>query len=790
MPNILHASLEYKKGVGGIKAVLTGLLPAQASNGVFNVAIITPFYDVYNEFYLSKSIELLGIIKHIYKGRIFCSEVVKVITDNDTHNPIMHFMIRPTHNSPVAWIFNIGDEKKLYQAFPHSEPGNRVEYFVSAVAALLRLGLHDFPNYDIFHAHAWHTGLAGCLMKEFENLSLYRDLNPNNQPLRKIPHFISTVHMLTSAEHGQLTTIESVKGFLASVGLPADIIHRFPEHRNSIQENYLKRVVFALLYSDMVTMVSKGLVTEVVNGQAAGLEKIFADLARQNRLYGITNGITVGNWDARQEHNLPGFNFKNELSIIESKKRIKDFLVTKYSKLQADKIWFVFVGRFAAEKGVDMLLPAVEAINQIGANLIIMGTHVAYVTKNNVKVPAYQDLFDEINQKDNVVVIDEAEEQKKVGKLFRAAAQYMLIVSHNEACGLVSMEGFANAALAVGPKIQGVPDSVRGLVEDPQNGTGFLYSDEPEYRIENLKSAINLAVEYYNKKSATNTIEPELRRILEHVNQFDWNATPLREYIELYARVLQQPLLTYDQVRVTTAPSMLHQFSGQTRSVFSGKIFQLGFNKCGSQTIHNYLWLNGVKCLHYGNVSGSIARRIMANFTRGEPLIGPEYDQYYGFFDMEDPYAQPPIYIAPEMFRLLDQQYKDSKFILNTRPKENWIRSRLSHVDQTNGKRYVDALLDFYRRQNPNFTEVDLIELWSKQWDEHHAAVLDYFKDRPQDLLIINIDEGTDLEKGQKIADFFAGRYMLDPNKFGHLNRTPQLQTTHEVGRLKPVALP
>lgn len=765
MISVLHASLEYKKGVGGIKAVLVGLLPAQMRKRDLAVTVITPFYDVYLEFYRDQEIEFLDTIAHIYKGKRFVSKIFRVITEVVDDKPIYHYMISPGTNSPVAWLFNIKDEKNLYQPFPYSEPGNRIEYFVSAVASLVRIGIKDFPEFDIFHAHAWHTGLAGCLMKEFENLD-YQQLIPDaSQQLRKIPYFISTVHMLTAAEHGQLTTAAAVKAFLQSVGLPLDIIYKFPGHRKSIHENYLKRVVFALLYADMVSMVSKGIVTEVTNGQAAGLEKIFDDLAKQDRLCGITNGINVGQWDATKTSNLQDLAFTpNSVPINISKKNIKELLAATYTKLDPSKIWFLFVGRFAQEKGMDMLLPALEAINEIGANFIIMGVHVSNIISEGKQIPRYQELMETIKQQDNVVVIEDPNEQKEFGKKFRAATEYMLVLSHNEACGLVSMEGLANAALTVGPKIQGVPDSVRPIENNFLTGTGFLYSDDLETRNTNLQTAIKSANAYYQARIADGTLNSLLARLLITAQEFDWDTTPAIEYKQMYSNVLQRPLLTYDQIRSTSDSVFLTQFSGLTTSTHRGKIFQLGFNKCGSQTIHNFFCVNGIRCLHYGDKNGSIARKIHANYLAGEALIGPEYDQFYGFFDMEDPYAEPPIYIAPLLFKQLDQQHPGSYFILNTRTKVNWLSSRCAHTDQTNGIKYLDVLCQRYK-----LSPAKLIARWSQEWDDHHAAVLEYFKDRPQDLLVYNIET----DQPQKICDFFADRFNLDPKLFSHLNKTP-----------------
>lgn len=43
----------------------------------------------------------------------------------------------------------------------------------------------------------------------------------------------------------------------------------------------------------------------------------------------------------------------------------------------------------------------------------------------------------------------------------------------------------------------------------------------------------------------------------------------------------------------------------------------------------------------------------------------------------------------------------------------------------------------------------EVVQLWERQWDSHLTAVQDYFKDRPQHLLVLNI---TDPHAGENLA--------------------------------------
>jgi glycogen synthase len=767
MQEILHISLEFKKGVGGIKAVTTGLLPALVRKSDFNISIVTPYFDVYHDFYSGNSLQNITTITHIYRGKEFKSDIFRACTDIIDGAPIYHYLIKPEKNSPVAWLFNIKDEKNMYQSFPHSEAANRINYFNGAVAVMIRVFNAHIPQFDLVHGHTWLTGLAGCLVKEFENLPKYQKIiEASAQPLNKIPHLISTVHMLINGNNGHLTSAESVHSLLEAIGLPNDFTQYFEPYKDYINENNLKQVVLSLIYADCVTTVSKGLAHEVINGKGEGLDEIFIKLAQQERLHGILNGTTIANTDATSISKLGEFAFKPGLiNIHTSKHNIKMHLAGKYPNLDPSKLWFLFIGRFSPEKGMDMLPHALDAIRAVHGNFIIMGMHVTTTIKDGQTIARYQEEIDTLKAFDNVVVIDNQAEQQEVGMLFRAASQITLVLSHNEACGLPPMEGFACGNIAIAANVQGLPDSVIPLKQYPASGTGFLYEDNEEDRYENVKNAIIEAAEFYTTQINHGTIDILMQRLLLQAQKFDWDAKPANEYSQLYHKVLQQEVLTYDNIRAKFTPlPLVRQVNGQSIASTTNipKIFQVGFNKCGTQTLHDFFWANKIRSIHYG--CGKLAVSIDDNYMHNRPLISAEYQSYCGFFDMENIYADEPIYIAQKMFKELDNQYPGSKFILPVRDKAAWLNSRSKHIDIANQRTYVEVLCQQY-----NITKDELIDKWSQEWDKHHAEVLEHFKDRPQDLLIFHVGQ----DSPEKICEFFKDYFHLNPELYKHLNKTP-----------------
>lgn len=222
--NVLFGTQEYTIQAGGVGSVTVGLSQALVKKG-FNVYIVTPFFDAYYDFYENKEIEHITSVRHIYKGKQFRSDILHVLVDILDGQPLYHYLIRPEKNSSVAWLFNIEKNgANIYQSFTWSEAHNRREYFNSAVAAMLRVADPKLPTFDIYHSHTWHTGLAGILAKEMENLPKWQEilLTYKDNP-KKIPYMVSTVHMLLDTEHGQLTNKETIRNLLFSVGLPSDL---------------------------------------------------------------------------------------------------------------------------------------------------------------------------------------------------------------------------------------------------------------------------------------------------------------------------------------------------------------------------------------------------------------------------------------------------------------------------------------------------------------------------------------------------------------------------------------
>jgi hypothetical protein len=153
------------------------------------------------------------------------------------------------------------------------------------------------------------------------------------------------------------------------------------------------------------------------------------------------------------------------------------------------------------------------------------------------------------------------------------------------------------------------------------------------------------------------------------------------------------------------------------------RIFGIGLSRTGTTSLHFLLESLGYKSRHFVN----------------ELILDPnwELDSNYNVF-MDSP--------IPLLYQQLDRKYPNSKFILTIRSKNNWLESMKWMF--THGKVIWNwpSSTQEYHRKFYHTTHYNRRVL-SKHYDVFHNDVGNYFKSRPGDLLILNIDEGLSVKK-------------------------------------------
>lgn len=185
------------------------------------------------------------------------------------------------------------------------------------------------------------------------------------------------------------------------------------------------------------------------------------------------------------------------------------------------------------------------------------------------------------------------------------------------------------------------------------------------------------------------------------------------------------------------------------------KVFQIGFNKCGTRTIHQFLKKNGLRTIHWDD--GNLARTMVQNLLDGRPLLRG-YDENFDVFTDMEWVTREVIVEGFKLFPYLARDYPGARFILNTREREDWVKSRSGHG---NGH-YINK----WKRASGLDPDA-LVEHWRQDWDHHHARVAEFFADKPGQLLKFHIAN----DPPQTIADFLP-EHDIDASLYYQVGKT------------------
>jgi hypothetical protein len=192
-------------------------------------------------------------------------------------------------------------------------------------------------------------------------------------------------------------------------------------------------------------------------------------------------------------------------------------------------------------------------------------------------------------------------------------------------------------------------------------------------------------------------------------------------------------------------------------------VFFIGFNKCGTKSLHGLFEGCGYRSLHtrWKRLTGkkvNIAQQFSRNIAAGAPILSGlgNGDVFSDLTSVSDSQVIEACLFYKELYR----EYPDAYFVLNTRPVEHWIRSRLNHSNDKVGsftERYMRATGD---------TQDQVIERWRTAFIEHHEDVRSFFKDKGRFLQFSIYDDVTSL------LNFVRDDYVLSASKWVHRGKT------------------
>lgn len=161
------------------------------------------------------------------------------------------------------------------------------------------------------------------------------------------------------------------------------------------------------------------------------------------------------------------------------------------------------------------------------------------------------------------------------------------------------------------------------------------------------------------------------------------------------------------------------------------RVFGIGFHKTGTTSLHEAFKILGFDSLHWG--TNRKAWRIFNEMNSLGRSIALE--QSYSACDN-------PI---PLFYKKLDVAYPDSKFILTIRDEDGWLKSVEGLWDPKTNP-YYDWDKQPYSHQihEALYGRRDFdADTFLARYRQHNLEVMEYFKDRPDDLMVLDVDNGV-----------------------------------------------
>lgn len=373
----------------------------------------------------------------------------------------------------------------------YADNDRRFTFFQRAVlSAIDKLALDP----EIVHCHDWQTGLIPVYLKNRE----FR-----GSRFKKI-RTVFTVHNL------------AYQGNFPPDSLPVTGLG-WEHFRFDLLEFYGK-VSFikgGLVFADAITTVSERYVREIQTKEfGCGLDAVLRERAID--LHGIVNGINPAEWDPSVESGLAA-NFSS--SNLTGKAACKAALQKENDFIQDEKIpLFAFISRLVSQKGLDILIPAMETLAGMEIQLLVLGTGEERYHQ------ALRDLAKKYRDWLRVHIVFDP----SVAKQMYAGSDFFLLPSLYEPCGLGQMIALRYANIPIVREIGGLADTVSEFNPVSGVGNGFVFQ---EYRPEALVDAMRRAIKVFKKKKEWQQLQQNA-----FACDFSWEASA-KKYVELYKNV-------------------------------------------------------------------------------------------------------------------------------------------------------------------------------------------------------------------------------------------------------------
>ena len=384
----------------------------------------------------------------------------------------------------------------LYQAGgkPYSDNLERFAFFaLSALEGVAQTGWQP----DVIHSNDWHTALAPAFLKVSQRV---------NPAWRGIPTLFTIHNLIYQGRFPRMQFYQT--------GLPERLFTpEFLEYYGDV--NVMKA---GIAFASRISTVSPRYAEEIQTLEGGcGLDGFLRTRAAD--ISGILNGIDYSVWNPETDPHIPAhFSAKN----LKGKGRCKSALQAELGLPVKKAPLFGCVSRLVYEKGIDLVIDALEELLREEMQLAVLGTGD----------PELERRLAEASQRhpERLQVILRYDEE--LAHRFYAGCDFFLMPSRSEPCGLSQMYSLAYGAIPIVRNTGGLANSVHDASAKKSAGgkaTGIVFQHPT---VDDFAQGVRRALALYQ--------DPAKRRRLRKAGMaecFSWERSS-REYDKLYRKAL------------------------------------------------------------------------------------------------------------------------------------------------------------------------------------------------------------------------------------------------------------
>ena len=424
----------------------------------------------------------------------------------------------------VTYMF-VDNERYFACDYPYGffDDGERFAFFSKAITESLQ-HLPEGFECDILHCNDWQTALAPVFLREF-----YQGL-----PLYDRVKTVFSIHNVAFQGQFSDTVMEDILG-VAHIPAAATQLRC-----DACSINYM---LGALHYADAITTVSPTYAGEIQTPEfGEGLDGVLRE--RSYALQGILNGIDVAGFDPATDKRIAAnYTVDDRSGKAVCKAKLQEELGLE---VRDDRPLMVMVTRLTRQKGMDLVMYALDRILAGGVQVAVLGTGDR----------DYEDGLRYFQDKYPGTMAARIEFDPALSQRMYAAADMFLMPSKFEPCGLSQIIAMRYGTLPIVRETGGLKDTVQPYNEFTGEGTGFSFSN---FNGDEMGDAVFRAARlFWDNRDAWNQL------VTQAMSQdFSWTRSA-DKYLDLYffmhpeierpAAVVDEPVVVAEEAAAVVGP--------------------------------------------------------------------------------------------------------------------------------------------------------------------------------------------------------------------------------------------